>query len=207
MGYSVGRWDGDTLVVESVGFHAGTWLDRDGHPHTEKLRTVERYRRPNVGNLEVEVTFSDPGAYARPWTVRTSATYAADTEMLEWVCNEGGGRSLTHWVGTASDDLKNEVKVAPDVLARYVGTYVEQPPYWRSTQIVGSSETPARTVSITVDGGRLAGDMDGRGRQVLIATSPTEFAGLYGLGVEFIDGGRGGLYVKHVSGNYRFARK
>jgi len=206
MGYSVGRWEGDTLVVESVGFHAGTWLDRDGHPHTEKLRTTERYRRPNFGTLDVEVTFSDPGAYTRPWTVKVGASYAADTEMLEWVCNEGANRSLVHWIGTASDDLKYAVKVAPEVLRRYVGTYVEQPPYWRSAQIVGSSETPARTVVITVEGDRLVGDMDGRGKQVLIATSDTEFTGLYGLGVEFIDGGRG-LFVKHVSGNYRFARK
>jgi len=62
-------------------------------------------------------------------------------------------------------------------------------------------------VHITLEEGRLIGDMDGRGRQVLIATSHAEFAGLYGLGVEFIDGGAAGLFVKHVSGNYRFARK
>ena len=60
---------------------------------------------------------------------------------------------------------------------------------------------------ITVADGKLVGNMDGRGDQMLIATSETEFAGLYGLGVEFIEGGKGGLYVKHVSGNYRFARK
>ena len=127
--------------------------------------------------------------------------------MLEWVCNEGAGRSLSHWVGTASDDRKNEVKVAPQILARYVGTYVEQPPFWRSVQVVGSAPTPGRTVTVTVEAGRLVADMDGRGQQMLIGTSPTEFTGLYGLGVEFIDGGAGGLYVKHVSGNYRFARK
>jgi hypothetical protein len=69
MGYSVGRWDGDTLVVESNGFNDRTWLDHDGHPHTEALRTTERYRRTNFGTLDVEVTFSDPKAYARPWTV------------------------------------------------------------------------------------------------------------------------------------------
>jgi hypothetical protein len=201
MGYSVGRWDGDTLVVESYGFHAGTWLDRDGHPHTEQLRLTERYRRPTVGALEIEATFSDPGAYARPWTVKVAAAFAADTEMLEWVCNEGANRSLAHWVGTASDERKNEVTVAPAILARYVGTYVEQPPFWRSAQLAGSG---ARTVQITLENGRLVGDMDGRGRQVLIATAPTEFNGLYGLGVQFIDDG---LYVKHVSGNYRFARR
>jgi hypothetical protein len=207
MGYSVGRWEGDTLVVESNGFHAGTWLDRDGHPHTEQLRLVERYRRPSFGMLDVEVTLSDPDAYARPWTVKVGARFAADTEMLEWVCNEGAGRSLVHWVGTASDERKNEVKVAPEILARYVGTYVEQPPYWRSAQITGAPGSGARTVQIGVEDGRLIGDMDGRGKQALVAMSPTEFTGLYGLGVEFIDGGTGGLFVKHVSGNYRFARK
>jgi hypothetical protein len=206
MGYSVGRWDGDTLVVESFGFHPGTWLDRDGNAHTDKLRVTERYRRPSFGTLDVEVTFADPGAYARPWTVKVAAHVAADTEMLEWVCNEGANRSLTHWVGVAADDRKNEVPVAPQILARYVGTYVEQPPYWRSVQIGGGPVTSGRTVVITVADGKLVGNMDGRGQQVLLATSETEFAGLYGLGVEFIDGA-GGLYVKHVSGNYRFARK
>ena len=205
MGYSVGHWEGETLVVESFGFHPGTWLDRDGHPHTERLRVVERYRRPVFGTLDVEVTLSDPDTYTRPWTVKVTANFAADTEMLEWVCNEGASRSLGHWVGTASDDLKNEVKVPPAVLARYVGTYNEQPPYWRSVQIVGAVVTSGRTVQISVENGRLVGEMDGRGKQILVATSETEFTGLYGLGIQFIDGGAG-LFVKHVSGNYRFAR-
>jgi hypothetical protein len=204
MGYSVGRWEGDTLVVESNGFHAGTWLDRDGHPHTEQLRLTERYRRPSFGMLEIEATFADPGAYTRPWTVKVSAEYAPDTEMIEWVCNEGANRSLVHWTGQASDDLKNEKKVAPETLARYVGTYIEQPPFWKSVQISGSAQATGRTVQITLEDGRLVGDMDGRGKQGLIAMSEVEFTGLYGLGVQFIDGG---LYVKHVSGNYRFARK
>jgi hypothetical protein len=204
MGYSIGRWDGDTLVVESSGFHAGTWLDRVGHPHTEQLHLTERYRRPNFGTLEIVVTFSDPGAYARPWDVAVTAEYAADTSMLEWVCNEGANRSLVHWVGQASDERKNEVKLAPAILARYVGTYVEQPPYWRSAQLVGSARAAGRTLQITVEDGRLVGDLDGRGRQILVAMSANEFTGLYGLGVQFIDGG---LYVRHVSGNYRFARK
>jgi hypothetical protein len=204
MGYSVGRWEDETLVVDSFGFHPGTWLDRDGNTHTDKLRVTERYRRPNFGSLDVEVTFADPGAYTRPWTVKVGAQFAADTEMLEWVCNEGASRSLAHWVGTAADDRKNEVKVDPQILSRYVGTYVEQAPFWRGVQIVGQAVPSGRTVVITIENGRVVGNMDGRGRQVLIATSNTEFAGLYGLGVEFIDGG---LYVKHVSGNYRFARK
>ena len=76
--------------------------------------------------------------------------------------------------------------------------YVEQPPLWRAAP---------RVVEITLLNGRLLGDMDGRGKVPLIASSETAFSGLYGLGVEFIQGGSGGLFVKHVSGNYRFARK
>jgi hypothetical protein len=197
MGYSVGHWDGDTLVVESFGFNDRTWLDHDGHPHTEALRMTERYRRRNFGNLELEVTLSDPAAYARPWTVAVRAELFADTEMIEWVCNEGRN-GLEHWVGTASDDRKNEVQVAATILAKYIGTYEEQPPLWRAVP---------RVVEITLSNGRLLADMDGRGKVPLIASSETAFSGLYGLGVEFVQGASGGLFVKHVSGNYRFARK
>jgi hypothetical protein len=200
MGYSVGHWDGDTLVVESYGFNDRTWLDHDGHPHTEALRTTERYRRRDFGNLDLEVTFSDPAAYAKPWTVAVRAELAPDTEMLEWVCNENGGRGLEHWVGKASDEKKSEVKVAPEILAKYVGTYQEQPPLWRLVP---------RVVRITLSGDSLFADMDGRGEVPLTAESETGFTGLYGLGVEFAKDSSGGpmLYVKHVSGDYRFLRK
>ena len=197
MGYSVGRWEGDTLVVESFGFNDRTWLDHDGHPHSEGLRVTERYRRRNFGNLDVEVTLSDAALYARPWTVAVRAELAADTEMIEWVCNESKG-GLDHWVGKASDESKGEVEVASEILLKYVGTYVEQAPFWRVVP---------RVVEITVANGKLFADMDGRGKVPLIGQSEISFSGLYGLGVEFIQGGAGGLFVKHVSGNYRFARK
>ena|SRR5438045_2911441 len=158
---------------------------------------TERYQRRDVGHLDIEVTLSDPRAYARPWTVAVRAELLPDTEMIEFVCNENE-RSLEHWVGKASDERKNEVQVAPAVLARYVGTYAEQAPFWR---------TLPRAVDITLDNGRLFGEVDGRGKVPLFAMSATLFSGLNGLGVEFIDGGAGGLYVKHVSGDYRFARK
>jgi hypothetical protein len=198
MGYSVGRWDGDTLVVESSGFNDRTWLDHDGHPHTEALRVTERYRRTNFGTLEIDVTLSDPAVYAKPWTVSVGAKLAGDTEMIEWVCAENT-HGIEHWVGKASDERKGEVKVARETLAAYVGRYEEQPPFWR---------TVARVVVVELgaDGGLLA-DMDGRGKVPLIASSDTAFSGLYGLGVEFVKGGSGTLFVKHVSGNYRFLRK
>ena len=199
MGYSVGHWDGDTLVVESNGFNARTWLDHVGHPHTEALRMTERYHRRDFGNLDVDVTFSDPTVYAKPFTVKVRAELAPDTEMIEWVCNERG-IDREHWVGNAADEQKNAVKVPPEVLATYVGTYVEQPKLWR---------IEPRVVQISVSDGILYGDMDGRGKMALIAQSNTSFSGLYGLGVEFRKNTAGALelYVKHVSGDYRFARK
>src|SRR5262245_43149555 len=163
MGYSVGHWDGETLVVESFGFNDRTWLDHDGHPHTEALRITERYRRRDFGNLAIEVTLSDPAVYAKPWTVAARAELAPDTEMLEWVCAEGN-RSLEHWVGKASDERKGEVQVAPEILAKYVGRYEEQRPYWRSVP---------RIVEISFSNGVLFGDMDGRGKVPLIPSSET----------------------------------
>ena len=201
MGYSVGHWDGDTLVVESNGYNDRTWLDHDGHPHTEALRTTERYHRRDFGNLDIDMTFSDPGAYTKPWTVGVRAELAADTELLEWVCTENGGSSLMkHWVGKASDERKSAVKVAPEILATYVGTYEEQPRLWRLIP---------RVVEISVSGDKLFGDMDGRGKTELIAQSETVFSGLYGLGIEFtrVGGPVSQLFVKHVSGDYRFIRK
>jgi hypothetical protein len=81
MGYSVGRWESDTLVVVSNGFNDRTWLD-NGHPHSETMRITERYRRPDFGHLEIEVTLSDPPLYAAPWTATISAELTVDTERL-----------------------------------------------------------------------------------------------------------------------------
>jgi hypothetical protein len=161
---------------------------------------TERYRRRDFGNLDLDVTLSDPSAYTRPWTVSVRAELAADTEMIEWVCNEKSSE-VQHWVGKASDEKKSEVKVAPAILAKYVGTYEEQPKLWRLVP---------RVVEITVEGDTLFGNMDGRGKTPLVAQSETSFSGLYGLGVEFTksDSGQAGqLFVKHVSVDYRFARR
>jgi hypothetical protein len=68
MGYSVGHWDGDTLVIESTGFNNRTWIDGEGHPHTEALRVTESMRRPDFGHLEIRKTLVDAGALQEPWT-------------------------------------------------------------------------------------------------------------------------------------------
>ena len=86
-GYSVGRWEGDTLVVDTAGFKEGSWLDNDGHPHTEALRITERFRRINFGRMTLDVTIDDPKAYTRPWNAETFRfVLQPDTELLEHLC-------------------------------------------------------------------------------------------------------------------------
>ena len=127
MGYSVGHWDGDTLVIESAGYNDRTWLDIDGNPHSEALHMTERWRRPDFGHLEIEKTLEDPKALAERWVVRVKLEFYANTEMLEYVCAENE-RDHSHLVGKASDDTKNEVKVAPEILQQYAGIYEYKPP-------------------------------------------------------------------------------
>ena len=87
-GYSVGKWDGDTLVVDSVGFNGKAWLDQAGHPSTEALHVTERYRRTSVGTLDLQVTIDDPKAYTKPWTVMEHPHLHPDTELIEFICLE-----------------------------------------------------------------------------------------------------------------------
>ena len=87
-GYSSGRWEGDTLVVETVGLNDDLWADFNGSPLTDRARMTERFQRPNFGTLEVQVTVDDPKAYTRPWTVKVNQQLALDTELLEYACLE-----------------------------------------------------------------------------------------------------------------------
>jgi hypothetical protein len=85
-GYSIGRWDKDTLVVDTRGFRDGLWLDGSGHTATDQLRTIERWERQNVGHLRLLLTIEDAGAYRRPWTAEVQFTLIPDTTLLEFVC-------------------------------------------------------------------------------------------------------------------------
>jgi len=85
-GYSVGHWEGDTLVVETNGINEKTWLDDAGHPHSDALRLLERFRRVNFGRMDVQITITDAKAYTRPWTVAFQWELMPDTELLDWVC-------------------------------------------------------------------------------------------------------------------------
>src|SRR5262249_33916369 len=86
LGSSIGRWDGDTFIVETAGFNDQTWLDDSGHPHSDALRTTERFRRINTGSMELLITFTDPKAYAKPWTIHTYLLVAADSDLIEDFC-------------------------------------------------------------------------------------------------------------------------
>jgi len=88
MGYSVGRWDADTLVVQSVGFKDGGWLDRMGHPHSDQLHLTERYRRRDFGHLSIEMTIDDPKTYAKPFSYTQATVLLPDTDLLEYYCTE-----------------------------------------------------------------------------------------------------------------------
>jgi hypothetical protein len=97
-GYSVGHWEGDTLVVETSGFRDDVWLDINGSPLTNMGRIIERFRRPNYGNLEIEVTIDDPKVYTKPFTVKVQQKIMPDTQLIEFICNEND-RSGPHLVG------------------------------------------------------------------------------------------------------------
>jgi hypothetical protein len=88
LGHSVGRWEGDTLVIDVVGFNEATWLDYSGHPHTDQLHVIEKLSRPNKGTLHYEVTIDDPGAYTKPWTAAWNIPWRANGELAEYICQE-----------------------------------------------------------------------------------------------------------------------
>ena len=97
-GYSVGRWDGDTLVVESTGFRDDGWLYVNGSPFTSSTRLTERFRRVNYGRLEVELTIDDPKAYTRPWSVTLNQVIVLDTDLLDYHCLDNE-KDAAHLVG------------------------------------------------------------------------------------------------------------
>ena len=98
-GHSIGHWDGDTLVVDTIGFNDKAWLSLSGIPHTEKLHTVERIRRPDYGHIEVEITMEDSGAFTGPWKRTFTATLAPPgEEIMEFICNENNN-DVSHYRG------------------------------------------------------------------------------------------------------------
>lgn len=99
LGYSVGKYEGDALVVDTIGFQDQGWLDGNkGHPHTSAMHVTERFRRVNFGRLEIEETIDDPKAYTKPFTVKHTMHLLPDSEILENICNENE-KDAVHLVG------------------------------------------------------------------------------------------------------------
>lgn len=97
-GYSIGRWDGDMFVVETIGQNGKTWLDMKGLLATEALKVTERFTRPTIGRMNITVTIDDPKAYTRPWDVNMTWRLVPDTDLIESICEENN-RDLPHMVG------------------------------------------------------------------------------------------------------------
>jgi hypothetical protein len=197
MGYSIGHWEGDTLVVESNGYNDRTWLLM-GYPHTEALRMTERYTRTDFGNMEISVTWNDPKAYNKPWTVQLRARLVPDTEMMEAVCNERPDNGQEHWIGKTGDAQKTAVKVPPEVLAKYAGVYKGL--YLRGVY---------RTVEVTFSDGTLFVSINGGPRQPIFPQSETNFAGT-GLVYQFIRDDHGiptHILEGHIAGDFKYERQ
>jgi hypothetical protein len=164
MGYSVGHWEGSTLVVDSNGYNARTWLHPEGLVHSERLRVTERYRRPDFGHLVIDVTYDDPGAFEKPLHAVVEMRYAADDEMLELVCNEAAENSAERWTGNKlTDAAQAAVDVPAAVLAGYVGRYEG---IWLSNPTA---------VEVTLGEGRLYVSRNGSAKAALVAQSDTTF--------------------------------
>jgi hypothetical protein len=98
MGYSTGKWEGDTFVVDTKGFNGKAWLDQLGRPTSDRLHVTERFRRVDYGHMKIDITIDDPGAYTRPWTVSEEAHLRPGWEPLEFICNENN-KDLGHLPG------------------------------------------------------------------------------------------------------------
>jgi len=172
LGHSVGHWEGDTLVVTTAGFNDRSWLDFVGHPHSESLRTTERFHRRDFGHMDFEMTLEDPKTFTRPITFKADKTLVADTELLETICEYE--QHATHLVGG------NRFRLTPEKLAKYAGTY---------------EFAPGREAVVTVDGELLVLRLSATGDvEPLAAQSETSFiAALFGDQVEFVKDSSGSI--------------
>ena len=157
-GYSVGKWDGDTLVVETTGLRDDGWLDIWGSPLTDQAKITERFRRPNYGTLQIDVTIDDPKAYTKPFTVRFNQRLAPDAELIEFICAENE-RSASHLLGKDSAATP-AFSLDPKVFDGYVGRY----------------QLPGRVVTISRQGNRFFAEfVPGQPPFEILAASAREF--------------------------------
>jgi hypothetical protein len=184
MGYSIGHWDADTLVVTTAGFNDRTTIDLGGHPHTEALRVTERFHRRDAGHIDLEVTLDDPKAYTRSWTLPIELDLMPSGELIEYICENE--RDAPHLVGKSGE----EFRVPRDLLAQYAGTYVAD-------------------IVISLDGSGFTINTGGAGKIPLIAHSATSFT-MEGTGIDFVKDAKGEVsaMIQHwVEGDRYIARK
>lgn len=188
MGYSIGQWEGDTLVVTTSGYNDRTSLDLGGRPHSEALRVTERYRRRDAGHIDLQVTLEDPKAYNRTWTLPVDLDLMPDGELIEFICENQSDKP--HLVGKRQE----EFQVAGDILSQYVGRY--------------DSTAAAAGVVVTLEAGRLMIDPGGMGKIPLIAMSQTSFS-MEGNVVEFLKDATGAVtgVVQHWTESDRYATR
>lgn len=193
MGYSVGHWEGDELLVESLGFNERTWLDASGHPHTESLRIIERYRRGDFGHISRRITIDDPKAFTKPFTIAMDMIAAPDTELLEYVCGENP-KGRVHLVGRTEQE--RSIRIASEALARLVGVY----------EVEGGRVLGARRLEISLSDNQLVLDLDGKGKWPLVPLSDTTFSARLGGTFEFVTDGQGAVTHILVHGNAEIRR-
>jgi hypothetical protein len=179
LGYSVGKWEGDTLVVTTAGFNDKGWLDSAGHPVTESLRVTERYQRRDFGHMDFEITIDDPKVFNKPFTIKTQRLLQADTELLEDVCENELSR--------ARFTVDTSIKVSPAIIATYAGVY---------------ELAPGREIVITAANDLLYVRGLNEPKLPLIPTSDTQFMSTATpAGFEFVKDGQGKVTHLIVRGN------
>jgi hypothetical protein len=186
MGYSVGHWDGDTLVVTTAGYNDRSTIDLAGHPHTEALRITERFHRRDAGHLDIQMTYDDPKAYLKPWTLPTEFALVPDGDLIEYFCENE--RDVQHLVGKSGD----EFLIPADILAQFAGSY----------------EGPGRAVTISLEANRLMLAEGQAGKIPLVAHSENTFT-MEGTGVDFVRDAKGGVttLIEHwAEGDRMYAR-
>ena len=187
LGYSIGHWEGDVLVVDTAGFNDRAWLDYGGHPQTESLRVTERFLRRDFGHMELEMTLDDAKVFTRPVSMRIDKVLAPDTELSESICENE--KDAGHLVGG------NGFRLSEESLLKYTGSY----------------ELPSgRQATLSLAEGFLVLQQDGQ-KRVLVPQSETEFI-LRGTGegVDFVKDGQNNVtqFIMHpVGGDQTAVRK
>ena len=185
LGYSIGRWEGDTLVVTTTGFNDEGWLDSAGHPQTESLRLTERIHRRDFGHLDFDMTIDDPKVFTKAFTIKTTRLLAPDTDLLEDVCENESDQA--HMAGDSG------VRVSPALLATYAGVY---------------ELGPGRQVAFTVVSDMLWVRGLNEPKLPLLAKSDTQFMSTANpLGYEFVKDAQGNVTQVIVRGGANGTQK